>query len=49
MIFRSFKLKKWLIIGAALLSCIFAIQYASGQSSNARINLNTPVSFPVDI
>jgi hypothetical protein len=46
---RPQKLRNFLIIALAILSGIFAVQYAFSQSSNARINLNTPVSFPVDI
>ncbi|MEH6497567.1 MAG: hypothetical protein V7740_17615 [Pseudomonas marincola] len=49
MIFKSVKQKKWLLIAAILFSGVFAIQYSFGQSSGARINLHTPVSFPVDI
>lgn len=49
MTFRSLKVKNWLIIGLAILSGVFAIQYAFGQNTGGRLNLNAPVSFPVDI
>ncbi len=49
MLLRIQKLKNWLIIALAIISGVFMVQYAVSQTSNPRINLNTPVSFPVDI
>ncbi len=38
-----------LLITASLIAAVFALQYAAAQNSGSRIDLNTPVSFPVDI
>lgn len=49
MTFRTQKLKNWLIIALAVITGVFVVQYAFSQTNSPRINLNTPVSFPVDI
>ncbi len=42
------KLKKWIGIMLGLAIATFALQYAVAQTGS-KINLNSPVSFPVDI
>jgi len=49
MIERKNKFKKWVVILGSLILAGVAMQYAMAQSSGPKINLNSPVSFPVDI
>ena len=42
-------IRKKLAILLALIAGILAFQYAAAQSGSGQINLNSPVSFPVDI
>ena len=42
-------IRKKLAILLALIAGILAFQYAAAQSGSSQINLNSPVSFPVDI
>ncbi|WP_339633392.1 hypothetical protein [uncultured Sneathiella sp.] len=40
---------RWVIVGVVAIFGALTLQYATAQSGGSEINLNSPVSFPVDI
>ncbi|WP_169544080.1 hypothetical protein [Sneathiella aquimaris] len=49
MTLRSRKTKQVVFLVLMTLVIVFVYQYAASQGTSKRLNLNTPVSFPVDI